>query len=61
MTNGLCWSHKGCAIDDPKKDDVYSYGDSLNDIQMLKLPDGTLNLVRSKSMKFKVKDDGDYI
>ena len=57
-------AQRDAAIDDPKKDDVYSYGTIASVLQMLKLPDGTLKVLVEGQNRCKlqeIKDDGDYI
>jgi ATP-dependent Lon protease len=57
-------TQKNSEIDDPKKNDVFSYGCEGNILQLLKLPDGTVKVLVEGSKRVKIldfKDNDKYI
>ena len=57
-------TQKNSEIDDPKKDDVFSYGCEGNILQLLKLPDGTVKVLVEGSKRVKIlnfKDNDKFI
>ena len=49
-------TQKNSEIDDPKKNDVFSYGCEGNILQLLKLPDGTVKVLVEGSKRVKILD-----
>ena len=57
-------TQKNSEVDDPKKNDVYSYGCDSNILQLLKLPDGTVKVLVEGIKRVKIldfKDDEKFI
>ena len=57
-------TQKNSEVDDPKKNDVYSYGCESNILQLLKLPDGTVKVLVEGIKRVKIldfKDDEKFI
>ena len=57
-------TQKSSEVDDPKKDDVFSYGCECSILQLLKLPDGTLKVLAEGTKKVKISnfnDEGKFI
>jgi ATP-dependent Lon protease len=57
-------TQKNSEVDDPKKNDVYSYGCESNILQLLKLPDGTVKVLVEGIRRVKIidfKDDEKFI
>ncbi len=57
-------TQKNSEIDDPKKNDIYSYGCEGNILQLLKLPDGTVKVLVEGTKRIKIlefNDDEKYI
>ena len=46
-------TQKNSEVDDPKKNDVFSYGCESNILQLLKLPDGTVKVLVEVSQELK--------
>ena len=49
-------TQKNSEVDDPKKDDVFTYGCEGNILQLLKLPDGTVKVLVEGSKRVKILD-----
>ena len=49
-------TQKNSEIDDPKKNDVFTYGCEGNILQLLKLPDGTVKVLIEGSKRIKILD-----
>ena len=57
-------TQKNSEVDDPKKNDVFSYGCESNILQLLKLPDGTVKVLVEGIKRVKIidfKDDAKFI
>jgi len=57
-------TQKNSEVDDPKKNDVFSYGCESNILQLLKLPDGTVKVLVEGIKRVKLvdfKDDEKFI
>ena len=57
-------TQKNSEIDDPKKNDIYTYGCESNILQLLKLPDGTVKVLVEGTKRLKIidfNDDEKYI
>ncbi len=57
-------TQKNSEVDDPKKNDVFSYGCESNILQLLKLPDGTVKVLVEGTKRVKIvdfKDDDKFI
>ncbi len=57
-------TQKNSEIDDPKSNDVYTYGCESNILQLLKLPDGTVKVLVEGSKRVKIvnfKDEEKFI
>ena len=57
-------TQKNSEVDDPKKNDVFSYGCESNILQLLKLPDGTVKVLVEGIKRVKIlefKDDDKFI
>ncbi len=57
-------TQKNSEVDDPKKNDVFSYGCESNILQLLKLPDGTVKVLVEGIRRVKIidfKDDEKFI
>ena len=59
-------TQKNSEVDDPKKNDVFTYGCEGSILQLLKLPDGTIKVLvegnkRVKILDFKDKDNEEFI
>ena len=57
-------TQKNSEVDDPKKDDVFSYGCESNILQLLKLPDGTVKVLVEGTKRVKIvdfKDDEKFL
>ncbi len=57
-------TQKNSEVDDPKKNDVFSYGCESNILQLLKLPDGTVKVLVEGTKRVKIldfKDDEKFI
>jgi len=57
-------TQKNSEVDDPKKNDVFSYGCESNILQLLKLPDGTVKVLVEGVKRVKIvefKDDEKFI
>ena len=59
-------TQKNAEVDDPKKNDVFTYGCEGSILQLLKLPDGTIKVLvegnkRVKILDFKDKDNEEFI
>ncbi len=57
-------TQKNSEVDDPKKNDVFSYGCESNILQLLKLPDGTVKVLVEGIKRVKIidfKDDEKFI
>ena len=57
-------TQKNSEVDDPKKNDVFSYGCESNILQLLKLPDGTVKVLVEGINRVKIsdfKDESNYI
>ena len=57
-------TQKNSEVDDPSKNDVFSYGCESNILQLLKLPDGTVKVLVEGLKRVKIvdfKDDAKYI
>ncbi len=52
-------TQKNSEIDDPKKNDIYSYGCESNILQLLKLPDGTVKVLVEGTKRVKILDFND--
>ena len=52
-------TQKNSEVDDPKKNDVFSYGCESNILQLLKLPDGTVKVLVEGSKRVKIKEFND--
>ena len=53
-------TQKNSEVDDPKKNDVFSYGCESNILQLLKLPDGTVKVLVEGIKRVKLVDFKDY-
>ena len=49
-------TQKNSEIDDPKKNDIYTYGCESNILQLLKLPDGTVKVLVEGTKRLKILD-----
>ena len=49
-------TQKNSEVDDPKKNDVFSYGCESNILQLLKLPDGTVKVLVEGTKRVKIVD-----
>tara|TARA_B100002049_G_scaffold207724_1_gene168825 strand:+ start:910 stop:3297 length:2388 start_codon:yes stop_codon:yes gene_type:complete len=49
-------TQKNSEVDDPKKEDVFSYGCESNILQLLKLPDGTVKVLVEGNKRVKIGD-----
>ena len=49
-------TQKNSEVDDPKKNDVFSYGCESNILQLLKLPDGTVKVLVEGTKRVKILD-----
>ena len=57
-------TQKNSEVDDPKKNDVFTYGCESNILQLLKLPDGTVKVLVEGIKRVKIvdfKDDEKFI
>ncbi len=57
-------TQKNSEVDDPKKNDVFTYGCESNILQLLKLPDGTVKVLIEGNKRVKIidfKDDKEFI
>ncbi len=57
-------TQKNSEVDDPKKNDVFTYGCESNILQLLKLPDGTVKVLVEGTKRVKIidfKDDDKFI
>ena len=57
-------TQKNSEVDDPKKNDVFSYGCESNILQLLKLPDGTVKVLVEGINRVKIsdyKDESNFI
>ena len=57
-------TQKNSEVDDPKKNDIFTYGCEGNILQLLKLPDGTVKVLVEGSKRVKIldfKDNEKYI
>ena len=57
-------TQKNSEVDDPKKNDVFTYGCESNILQLLKLPDGTVKVLVEGTKRVKIvdfKDDEKFI
>jgi len=57
-------TQKNSEVDDPKKNDIFSYGCESNILQLLKLPDGTVKVLVEGTKRVKIidfKDDEKFI
>ena len=57
-------TQKNSEVDDPKKNDIFSYGCESNILQLLKLPDGTVKVLVEGYKRVKIvdfKDEEKYI
>ena len=52
-------TQKNSEIDDPKKNDIYTYGCESNILQLLKLPDGTVKVLVEGTKRLKILDFND--
>ena len=52
-------TQKNSEVDDPKKNDVYTYGCESNILQLLKLPDGTVKVLVEGIKRVKIIDFND--
>ena len=52
-------TQKNSEIDDPKKNDIYTYGCESNILQLLKLPDGTVKVLVEGTKRVKMLDFND--
>ncbi len=52
-------TQKNSEIDDPKKNDIYTYGCESNILQLLKLPDGTVKVLAEGTKRLKILDFND--
>ena len=59
MKNGkkiILVTQKNAEIDDPKNEDIFSYGCESNILQLLKLPDGTVKVLVEGTKRVKIID-----
>ncbi len=49
-------TQKNSEVDDPKKNDIFSYGCESNILQLLKLPDGTVKVLVEGNKRVKIHD-----
>ena len=49
-------TQKNSEVDDPKKNDVFTYGCESNILQLLKLPDGTVKVLVEGTKRLKIVD-----
>ncbi len=49
-------TQKNSEVDDPKKNDIFSYGCESNILQLLKLPDGTVKVLVEGNKRVKITD-----
>ena len=57
-------TQKNSEVDDPKKNDIFTYGCESNILQLLKLPDGTVKVLVEGNKRVKIvdfKDDEKFI
>ena len=57
-------TQKNSEIDDPKKNDIFTYGCESSILQLLKLPDGTVKVLVEGTKRVKIldfKDDDKFI
>ncbi len=57
-------TQKNSEIDDPSKNDIFSYGCECSILQLLQLPDGTVKVLAEGKKRIKIldfKDDGKFI
>ena len=57
-------TQKNSEVDDPKKNDIFTYGCESNILQLLKLPDGTVKVLVEGNRRVKIvdfKDDDKFI
>ena len=57
-------TQKNSEVDDPKKNDVFTYGCESNILQLLKLPDGTVKVLVEGINRVKItdyKDENSFI
>ena len=57
-------TQKNSEVDDPKKDDIFTYGCESNILQLLKLPDGTVKVLVEGTKRVKIvdfKDDEKFL
>ena len=57
-------SQKNSEVDDPKKNDIFTYGCESSILQLLKLPDGTVKVLIEGNKRVKIidfKDDDKFI
>ena len=57
-------TQKNSEVDDPKKEDIFTYGCESNILQLLKLPDGTVKVLVEGTKRVKIsefKDDEKFI
>ena len=52
-------TQKNSEIDDPKKNDIFSYGCEANILQLLKLPDGTVKVLVEGTKRLKIHEFND--
>ena len=52
-------TQKNSEVDDPKKNDVFSYGCESNILQLLKLPDGTVKVLVEGISRVKINEFDD--
>ena len=52
-------TQKNSEIDDPKRNDIFSYGCESNILQLLKLPDGTVKVLVEGTKRLKILDFND--
>ena len=52
-------TQKNSEVDDPKNNDVFSYGCESNILQLLKLPDGTVKVLVEGTKRVKILDFND--
>ena len=49
-------TQKNSEVDDPKKNDIFTYGCESNILQLLKLPDGTVKVLVEGNRRVKIVD-----
>ena len=52
-------TQKNSEVDDPTKNDVFTYGCEINILQLLKLPDGTVKVLVEGVNRVKITDYSD--